>query len=444
VKTQVHYIRRGLDVPVTNAPDTSRTEDKKVRRVAVLGEDSHGLRARLSVERGQRVHKGDLLFEDAKNRGVRYTAPGSGVIRGIHRGERRRLLSVVIDLDDTDENGRGSSARFEASRDGSPQELLLESGLWTALRMRPYSKVASPKQQPHSIFVTAIDTHPLAAPVRPIIEAYARDFEIGLSALLRLREVPVFLCKAAGDTIPLPRHDRLHVADFSGPHPAGLPGTHIHMLDPVYRSKLVWWIHHQDVIALGGLVDKGELFLGRTVSLAGPSVQSPRLIRTRVGASIEELVAGELVDGEHRVVSGSVLAGRKAAGPQTSFLGRYHTQVSALPEGRSRGRFWPGDVRFPGSLFSRLGGSRRTFDTWAHGPSRPMPPVEAFESVMPLDLLPVPLLRSLAASNPVQAEELGCLELDEEDVALCTYVDPGKTDWGRELRNMLTLIEREG
>jgi Na+-transporting NADH:ubiquinone oxidoreductase subunit A len=215
-------------------------------------------------------------------------------------------------------------------------------------------------------------------------------------------------------------------------------------LDPVYRGKVVWWIHYQDVISVGRLVDRGELFLGRTVSLAGPSVQSPRLIRTRVGASIEELVAGELVDGEHRVISGSVLAGRKAAGPQTGFLGRYHTQVSALPEGRSRGRFWPGDVRFPGSLFSRLGGSRRTFDTWAHGPSRPMPPVEAFESAMPLDLLPVPLLRSLAASNPVQAEELGCLELDEEDVALCTYVDPGKTDWGRELRNMLTLIEREG
>ncbi len=213
------------------------------------------------------------------------------------------------------------------------RENLQQSGLWTALRTRPYSKVPAIDATPRSIFVTAMDTNPLAADPAVIIAEYADDFSRGLTVLSRLAKV--FLCKAEGVTLPGENLDKVQTEVFSGPHPAGLPGTHIHYLDPVDATRTVWQIGYQDVIAIGKLFTTGQLWVERVVSLAGPVVKQPRLVRTRLGANLADLVQGELEEGSNRVISGSVLGGRTARG-SCDFLGRYHNQVSCLVEDRER------------------------------------------------------------------------------------------------------------
>jgi Na+-transporting NADH:ubiquinone oxidoreductase subunit A len=265
----------------------------------------------------------------------------------------------------------------------------------------------------------------------------------------RLTAGKVFVCKAPGAAIPGEDLGFVEMVEFEGPHPAGLPGTHIHFLDPVSREKTVWHLNYQDVIAIGGLFVTGRLDSRRVISLAGPAVGNPRLIRTRLGASTDQLVEGELTEGENRLISGSPLSGHTAEGP-LAFLGRYHLQVSALAEGRAREFFgWvmPGLNRFSvKNIFasSLLRGKTYPLTTTTHGGRRAIVPIGAYEKVVPLDVLPTFLLRALEVDDVEQAEAFGCLELDEDDLALCTFVCPGKGDYGSMLRRNLTIIEKEG
>jgi Na+-transporting NADH:ubiquinone oxidoreductase subunit A len=264
-----------------------------------------------------------------------------------------------------------------------------------------------------------------------------------------LTDGKIFVCKAPSVAVPGSDLPLAETVEFEGPHPAGLPGTHIHLLDPVGRERTVWYVNYQDTMAIGKLFTSGRLDVQRVIALAGPVVKSPRLIRTRQGANTDELVEGELTDAESRVVSGPVLCGRKATGP-LAFLGRYHLQISALAEGRKPQLFgWirPGLDRYSlkNTFASRLiPGKRFAMSTAAYGDGRAVVPVGSYETVMPLDIEPTFLLRALAVDDIEQAEALGCLELDEEDLALCTFVCPGKGDYGALLRRNLAIIEKEG
>ena len=328
-------------------------------------------------------------------------------------------------------------------------EQLLESGLWTALRSRPFSKVANPETKPHSIFVTAMDTNALAPLVEIAIAGHKQSFINGLRILSRLTDGKLYVCKAPGTDIPVGDVRSVSVDEFSGPHPAGNVGTHIHFLDPVGRNKTVWHIHAQDVITIGMLFLAGELEHSRIASLAGPSVANPRLIRTRLGASLNDVTAGELTGSRNRIISGPILAGHEAVGPK-AFLGRYHQQIAVLPEEDER--YFLGWLR-PGLNFfsvkklfiSSLFPSKKfNFNTGLNGSERAIVPIGSYEKVMPLDILPTLLLRALWVNDLEEAEKLGCLELDEEDLALCTFVCPSKNDYGPILRRNLTLIEKEG
>ncbi len=236
------------------------------------------------------------------------------------------------------------------------------------------------------------------------------------------------------------------VEEFSGPHPAGAPGTHIHVVDPVDHHRISWHVGYQDVAAIGRLVTTGRLDVERVVALAGPGVVRPRLLRTRVGASTDDLTRGELAPGEQRIISGSVLDGRAASGEADGWLGRYHQQISVLPEGRERELFgWiaPGARKF--SLWRVvLGhfhrGGALPLTTTTNGGPRAMVPIGGYERVLPLDLPATFLLRALITGDVEQAEALGVLELDEEDLALCTFVCPGKYEYGPLLRAMLERI----
>ena len=262
------------------------------------------------------------------------------------------------------------------------------------------------------------------------------------------------MCTGADWKGPLSEHQRVQQVEFSGPHPAGIPGTHIHLLDPVSTDRTVWHIGYQDVIAIGKLFTEGQLWMKRTIALGGEGFERPRLVTTRLGANVNELVAVELkaVGAEQkspRLISGSVLNGRTVMGSE-AYLGRYHLQVSAIPQDSTGNLFgWLGlfNSRYSfAGLFKRQQNhsQKLPFSTALNGRSTALVPVDAFERVMPLDILPVPLLRALLIKNTDQAQALGCLELDAEDLALCSFVCPGKNDYGAVLRINLEQIERDG
>jgi len=320
--------------------------------------------------------------------------------------------------------------------------------MWTALRTRPFSKAPALDSVPSSIFVTAIDTNPLAADPAVIIAERQDDFVNGLRALTQLSGGKVFVCKAPGASVAT-GDAAVDVEEFGGPHPAGLVGTHIHYLDSAGLGKIVWHVNYQDVMAIGALLTTGELDNRRVISLAGPAATNPRLVRTVIGADLTELTDGEQSDGDVRVVSGSVLNGTTAQGVH-GFLGRFHTQVSLLKEGREKkflGWITPGSDKHSvtRAYLGHLGGSKK-FDmtTTTNGSERSMVPIGNYERVMPLDIIPTLLLRDLISGDTDSAQTLGCLELDEEDLALCTYVCPGKYNYGPILRDCLATIEKEG
>lgn len=443
-------IKRGLDLPITGAPEQRIEAARPVRSVAVIGFDYHGMKPTMSVQVGDRVKLGQVLFSDKKTPGVHFTAPGAGVVSAIHRGEQRVLQSVVIDLDGDDavEFASYSDAQLETLSPGQVRENLQQSGLWTALRTRPFSKVPAVDSTPASIFVTAIDTHPLAADPAVVIAESAEDFARGLRVLARLAKV--FVCTAADAKISAVGIANVQVEQFAGPHPAGLAGTHIHFLDPVDAHKTVWTIGYQDVIAVGKLFVSGRLAVERVIALGGPMVDKPRLLRSRLGASLDELTAGELKTGKQvRVISGSVFGGRTSRGA-CAWLGRYHQQVSCLEEGTEREFLHylrPGvDKHSVLNLYvsKLMSGKLFNFTTSTNGSPRAMVPVGNYEEVMPLDILPTQLLRYLIVGDTEMAQKLGCLELDEEDLALCSYVCAGKYEYGPILRDNLTRIEKEG
>ena len=445
-------IKRGLDLPITGAPEQTIYDSAAVRTVAVLGRDYVGMKPTMAVQVGDAVKKGQLLFTDKKTGGVRYTAPASGTIEAINRGDKRALQSVVINVEgnEAEQFSRYSDAELAGLNRQQVVDNLVACGLWTAFRTRPLSKVPELNAQPEAIFVAAMDTNPLAADPAVIIAEQGADFAQGLAIISKLTAGNVYVAKAPNADIPVADSGAV-VEEFSGPHPAGNVGTHIHFLRPASETKSVWHIGYQDVIAVAKLFATGELHSERVISLAGPRVTQPRLIRTLLGANLTEMLAGQTEETgqNNRVISGSVLSGQTARGP-VFYLGRYANQVSVIQEYKDRDLL--GYLSLGSNKHSVLNiylskfnkGKTFNFTTTTNGSPRAMVPIGAYEAVMPLDILSTQLLRALIVGDIETAQALGCLELDEEDLALCTYVCPGKYEYGPILRNNLTVIEKEG
>jgi len=446
------YINRGLDLPIAGCPDQKIHDGPAVTRVALIGSDYPGMKPTLAVREGDRVRAGQLLFTDKKNEAVRFTAPAAGTVEAIHRGEKRAFISLVIAVDGNEAESFRSwpAAQLASLARDEVAENLLASGLWTALRTRPYDKVPVPGTVPHSIFVNAMDTSPLAPEPDVVMAGREEDFAAGVAVLSRLTDGPVFVCRKSSSKQPrIKGVARVSEQEFDGPHPAGLVGTHIHFLDPVGPHKTVWHLGYQDVIAIGRLFLTGKPDCTRVIALAGPQVDRPRLLRTLIGADVAQLTRLELGPGENRLVSGSPLHGAICEG-NVAFLTRYTQQLTVLREGRERKMFryvMPGtDMHSATNAFlGKLRGAFRfPMTTTTNGSARAMVPVGTYEEVMPLDILPTMLLRYLLVGDTDKAVQLGALELGEEDLALCTYVCPGKYEYGPVLRDVLTRFEQEG
>lgn len=439
-------LKKGLDLPIAGGPEQSITDGNAVSRVALVGYDYVGMKPTMLVQVGDKVKKGQALFTDKKNEGVVYTAPAAGTIAEINRGKRRVFESIVINVEGNEEETFTATDAGQLSsltRD-QVKDQLVKSGQWTALRTRPYSKAPALDAEASSIFVSAADTNPLAADPAVIIAENKEAFANGLVVLKQLSK-QVYVTKQQGANIDTGVAEAVEV---DGPHPAGLVGTAIHFIDPVGPTKQVWTIGYQDVIAFGKLFTEGKIYSDRVVALAGPQVTKPRLVRTQVGASLEELTKGELGAGENRVISGSVLGGRTAAGSQ-GYVGRFANQISVIVEGRDRPMlhyFSLGVNRhsvMPIYLSKFMPNKLFNFTSSTNGSERAMVPIGAYEKVMPLDILPTQLLRALIVEDMDTAINLGALELDEEDLALCTYVCSGKYEYGPILRANLDRIEKE-
>ncbi|MES0491669.1 MAG: Na(+)-translocating NADH-quinone reductase subunit A [Leptospirales bacterium] len=449
-QSRILNIKKGLDLKIKGAPEQTISEGPSISKVAVMGE-YHFMKPTFQVKLGDQVKLGQVLFTDRNNTDIHYTSPGAGKVVEINRGDRRVFQSVVIELSGDAEITfeKYAADKLSSLSREQVQKNLLTSGLWTSIRNRPFSNVAKPDVEPTSMFITATDTHPHAPDPELIISENEQDFKNGVIALSRLTDGPTYVARAAGSKVPVVSGENIADVQVTGQHPAGNVGTHIHMIDPVERDHNIWHAGYQDVIAIGHLFTTGKISTDRVISVAGPAVNGANLIRTRRGASIDEIIAGRLAEGEIRTVSGSLLTGHKAAGPM-AYLGQYHNQVSALKEGRHRKLFGWLTPRFDLFSVKKVFGSALTpgkvfdFDTNQNGGHRAMVPIGSYEKVMPLDILPTFLLRALLMHKLEDAENLGAMELDEEDLALCTFVSPGKDDFGIVLRENLMQIEKEG
>jgi len=444
-------IKKGLDLPISGAPKQAIFDSPEVSEVALLGEDYLGLKPSMNIRIGHEVKCGDLIWVDKNNAGIKFTAPASGTIIAINRGAKRKLLSVSIEVKGNEYVEFNQYAVAQLAGLGKQKIIanLVESGLWPAFRTRPMSKIPNIDDQPAAIFVSLMDSNPLAADPLVVVADKLESFNHGLTLLKQLTEGELFVCHDGAKTIDFEQNVCANYQAFTGMHPAGNVGTHIHFLKPVNGNRQVWHINYQDVIAVGDLFTTGRLNCERVISLAGPLVKEPRLIRVKQGSNIDQLLKDQINPSDERVISGSIFNGHIAV-HHRAYLGRYHNQISVLAEGREKEFFgWihVGTDKFSvtNAFISHLN-SNKKFDlnTSTHGSERAIMPIGSYERVMPWDILPTQLIRSLVVGDTETAQQLGCLEFDEEDLALCTFVCPGKYEYGPILRDVLTTIEKEG
>lgn len=437
-------IRRGLDLPIPGSPRQVVEHALTPTSVAFLGDDFPNVRFTIHVEEGDRVKVGQALCSDRRNPRIRFVSSASGTVAAIHRGDGRRLVAIEVEVAGT-ESRAFSSTSIDALRSSSREqttERLLEAGDWIALRTRPFGKLATPGEAPAAIFIRAMDSNPLAVDAAPLVRERRDDFRAGLIALSRLSDGPLYLCSRPGSTEAFTDIERLEQVEFAGPHPAGLVGTHAHSLFPVSRDRHIWYIGYQDVLAMGQLLLTGRPDPWRVISLAGPAVHNPRLIRTLLGASSEDLARGALTDEPCRIISGSVLSGRIASRPR-AFLGRYHEQLCAIPQRSPRTPAawwipsWRGIRRVP------PWGSAERWSNESHGAASGFLPLDLFDRAFPLRLPISPLLRALAAGDDRAAAAFGALELEEEDLALASSLCPAKLEYGPLLRSVLDRLAEQ-
>ncbi|WP_298965955.1 Na(+)-translocating NADH-quinone reductase subunit A [uncultured Roseibium sp.] len=446
---QSYKLKKGLDLPVLGAPDQQISETRETSTVAVIAADYIGLKPRLLVKEGDVVALGAPLLFHKDTPDVMVASPASGRVKAVNRGARRILVSVEIEVD----SEAAEPVDFSDIGDATTREGLIErlcaSGLWTSFRTRPYSKIPAPEARPAAIFVNAMDTEPLSPDPAVVLSEHAAAFAKGLEAVASLSDGRTYLCCETGAAVPGTDVAGVETVGFSGPHPAGLAGTHIHFLEVPSSEKTVWTIGYQDVISIGRLLETGQYDPQRIIALSGPCCSNPRLIRTVTGASMLELSENELTgDDPVRLISGSILSGRLGEGP-SAYLGRYARQITLIEEDHKQipmGWIRPMPSKYAlqpvlGSAFSK---KLYALTSNLNGGRRAMVPLGTFEELMPQDFLPTQLLRALLVMDTDQAQALGALELDEEDLGLVGFACPAKYEYGIALRDCLTKIEKEG
>ena len=450
----VFKIKKGLEIPIKGEPSLDTVNEVTTKSVGVLGSDFHGMKPTMLVKEDDSVVKGQPLFEDKKNPGVIFTAPVSGIISSINRGDRRAFLSLIIEKkeNDLDQIEFSTSQNLSDLDNVTIVNTLINSGTWTAFRTRPFSKIPNIQDRPNEIFISLIDSNPLSIDPELIIKSDEEHFNEGLKVLLRLTNNSLNVSTKPSSTIKKLDLENLFYYEFDGPHPVGLVGTQIHNISPASLSNQIWTIGYQDVLMIGKLFKTGLLDNTKKIALSGPMVKDPTMIISENGANLDEILDGKTIGENNRIISGSVLNGSASKAP-TNFLGRYHNQITVLREVNKGDREFLNFLRpelkkhsFLRVFLTKLKekGLNLNYTTAMNGSDRAIVPLGIYEDIFPYKIMITQLLRSIVVGDTESAQKLGILELDEEDLALCTYSCPSKYDYGSLLREMLTKIEEEG
>ncbi len=441
-------LRKGLDIRMKGKADKILIPWEKPDRYAVKPVDFPGLVPKMTVKPGAEVKAGTTLFFDKKNEDIKYTAPASGVVLDVVRGERRRILEVVLETkgDDYVDFGKADPAKLETD---AIKKKLLESGLWPAVRQRPYNTVARPEDKPKSIFISGYDTAPLAADLDYIIGLLPKeDYLTGIKVLKKLTDGKVHLNLNSISTSSLLKSTPgVEINYFKGPHPSGNVGIQMHHIDPVNKGEVIWHVNLQDIVAMGRLFREGKYAPDRIVALAGSEVEKPRYYRTRTGACISKIIKDNIVSDNVRYISGNVLTGHKIQAD--GFIGYYDSTLTVIPEGdyyEFLGWILPGLNKFSLSrtfLTWLMPGKRYRLDTNMHGGNRALVVTGEYERVLPMDIYPMQLIKSIMVEDIDRMEQLGIYEVAEEDFALCEFVCPSKTEIQSIIRKGLDQMEKE-
>ncbi len=435
--SKIIKIRKGLNIPLLGGPEKIVNPAPRAVLYAIRPIDFHGLTPKMLVKEGDPVKAGTHLFCDKFNEQVLFASPVSGVFHEVVRGAKRRILEVVVKADDNDSFiDYGASDPATLSR----QEIidkLLSSGCWPFIRQRPFSAIANPKNQPRGIFVSAFSTSPLSLDLDFAVEGNEKYFQTGLDVLCKLTDGKVHLSIDSNNTCStaFTEAKNVEIHRFSGPHPAGNVGIQIHHISPINKGEVVWYAEIQDIVTIGRLFETGQYDVSRVVALSGSEVRSPQYFKTKLGAQVSSITEGKLVEEPgivKRIISGDVLTGTKVN--PSGFLGFYHNQISVIPEGFEPQMFgWiaPNFHRFslsrtfPSFLFPR---KKYRHDTNIRSGERAFVFTGVYEKVLPMDVMPMQLLKAIMVNDIDKMEQLGIYEVAPEDFALCEYVCPSKID----------------
>ena len=464
-------IKKGLDIPIAGAAEMRITNALGIKLYAVKPTDFVGLTPRLLVEEGDVVAIGDALFCNKNDERIRFTSPVNGHVKAIVRGEKRRLLEVVVEEEDS------SSLVLDVPHtDDEIKAAMLRSGLWTMLRQRPFGTIANPDDKPKAIFVSAFSSAPLAPDYDFVLQGKEAFFKKGLEALNKLTNSEVHVSfrpnqELAKHLLSLTSHLSPHYV--KGPHPAGNIGTQIARIDPINKGEVVWTMNAQDVVVLGELVSTGVYRPEKVIAVVGPQIKNPHYYRIKAGASMAGIIAGQVLNTNYptmetdiahkecRVISGDILSGTQIS--NDGFISAYDDMVSLLPEGDYydfMGWLMPGFKKYsfsrtflsgfmPKSTFKPMGIQLPRFpdfwrfDTNTHGDERPLVFTGNFERVFPFDIYPTQLIKACIIGDIELMEQLGIYEVEPEDFALCEFIDVSKTEIQRIIREALETLRKE-
>lgn len=445
-------IKQGHDIRIAGVPRNEILPAPRPPEVALRPVEFRGIKPKLLIKAGDPVQVGSPLFFDKARPDLRWPSPGGGVVSQIKFGERRTIVQIVIRLDEEE-----GTLQYGAYRDHEIAALgrerivaiLTEGHLWPLFRQRPFNVAVDPHQTPRDIFISAWNTAPLTVNLDLALQGERVAFQAGLDVLTQLSGGAVHLSTSANsvsETFTAARGVATHT--FSGPHPAGNVGIQIHHLAPLKPGEVVWILGAQQVVTLGKFFLTGKYDPALVVSLGGPGVTDPVHLHSRTGARIPDLLEGRLAPGRKRIISGDVLTGRNTA--REDYLGFYDAAVSVLLEEERReflGMLRAGTTHTRYSLTRAFGGLKKIpfpFTTLQNGSQRALVPINAWERVLPMDILPNALYRSILAQDIEEMEKLGLYECDEEDFALCSFACPSKIDLGGVIRQGLELLQKEG
>lgn len=442
-------LKKGFDIPLAGAAEKLLASVSEPVLYGVKPVDFPGLIPKLDVKPGDILQAGAPLFHDKIRPEIRFVSPVSGRVILVERGDRRKLLEVVVEKTGESCIDFGKADPLKLTGD-KVRELLLVSGLWPSVRQRPYHVVAKPGDEPKAVFISGFDSSPLAPDCNFVIENSSLSFfRTGIAAISRLTRGKINLVLNGKGTSSevLTSAPGVEISYFSGPHPAGNAGVHIHHLDPVNKGEVVWYINLQDVIAIGRLFDEGIYKPERIVALTGSEVIHPQYYRILAGGSVAPVIRDNVKAGKLRCISGNVLTGSKIS--SDGYLGYYDSQITVIPEGDYHEFFgWasPGinKLSFSRTFFSSLI-PKKSFkpDTNIHGGERAFVVTGQYEKVVPMDIYPMQLFKAILAQDIDMMENLGIYEVAEEDFALCEFICPSKIEIQAIVRKGLDLMIKE-